>query len=199
MQSGDQPSLFVFTAADRHAREHLQSSISNSIDSKLLRRHLDAEFVESLREQSGGGVYAWGATPGPRNVPTWQRMKPGDYVLAYQARHYIFVARVIAKRDDANFARDLWGTDKSGQTWQYMYFLTRPMEVDVSAESQAHILPAAYQGFAGVSRDRIDRIVSQYGSNGAHRIQGFSLTGCGSCRPRWRCHASGNNAASSGM
>jgi hypothetical protein len=38
--------------------------------------------LETIRKDAGGFFYAWGAVPGPRNIPTWEAMERGDYVLS---------------------------------------------------------------------------------------------------------------------
>ena len=36
----------------------------------------------------------------------------------------------MAKYDNERFAETVWGRDDKGRTWQLMYFLTEPVEVD---------------------------------------------------------------------
>jgi hypothetical protein len=94
------PNLFVFTAGNPEAQANL--------------------------EKSGQGFYAWGATPGPQNEANWNQMATGDWVLCVYGNAYRYVAQILAKFRNARFAKKIWGSDTEGDTWEYMYFLTKP-------------------------------------------------------------------------
>jgi hypothetical protein len=130
------PRIFVFTAGGQKAREHLAESIEKSIDEKKVLGNFDrthhGELTRIRRE--GDGFYAWGATPGskrrPRNPGTWRAMARGDYVLCVYGSRYRYVSHVLGKYNNPQFARSVWDEGEDGQTWQYMYFLAEPIEVD---------------------------------------------------------------------
>src|SRR5205823_3310813 len=74
------------------------------------------------------------------------------------------VARVVAKYDNAKFATDIWGHDPDGETWSLMYFLTRPIETDVSVSALSSYLNASYRGFTWISDEKVEDIEQKYGS-----------------------------------
>ena len=127
----------------------------------------DREELERVREE-GNGFYAWGAVPGLKNTPTWETMERGDYILCVYDSTYHYVARVLAKYDNERFARRVWGEDEDGQTWKYMYFLTKPIEVHQPLYEFEGYLHSRYQGFTRVSNDRLSEIEEDFGT-----IEGF--------------------------
>ena len=126
------PRIFVFTARKPKAQRNLVISIENPIDEQLVFDSFGSAHRDDLEriQEEGGGFYAWGAVPGVRNIPNWMAMEWGDYVLCMYGNTYHYVARVLAKYNNERFARRVWGEDEEGETWEYMYFLTEPLEVN---------------------------------------------------------------------
>ena len=74
------PQIFVFTAGNPEARQHLLDSIQNPIEYETVfdgfaEPHHDE--LERIHEE-GNGFYAWGALPGPGNRRTWEAMERDD-------------------------------------------------------------------------------------------------------------------------
>jgi hypothetical protein len=68
------PQIFVFTAGNPEARQHLADSIQDPIDDETVLDNFDEphhEELERIRDE-GRGLYAWGAVPGSRNISTWE-------------------------------------------------------------------------------------------------------------------------------
>jgi len=110
------------------------------------------------------GFYAWGATPGPQNIPRWNRMKVGDYVLCVYDNIYHYVARLLGRYDNERFARSVWGENDEGETWQYLYFLTKPQNIDVPVRRLGEYLHKNYMGFTEIPEDKLERIVKEFQS-----------------------------------
>jgi hypothetical protein len=159
-------SIFVFTAGNAAARSHLADSIINPIALEKVLNSFPASEHPRLREMQfqGGGFYAWGAVPGPQNKPRWDQIQNGDYALCVYDSNYKYVAKILGKYDNADFAKAVWGTDPDGATWQYMYFLTEPVEVTVSVVSLSQYLYAGYMGFTKIAEDKVEKIQSEFGS-----------------------------------
>jgi hypothetical protein len=62
------------------------------------------------------------------------------------------------------FAEAIWGKHPEGDTWEFMYFVQPSLPLRCPAQSLADVLPAQYQGFAPISTDRVQNIVSKYES-----------------------------------
>jgi HNH endonuclease len=106
-----------------------------------------------------------GRDPGLRNIPNWEFMEIGDYVMCVYGATYQYVSRLLAKHDNEDFAKAVWGRDERGRTWQLMYFLTEPVEVGRRLSDFGNYLePERYWGFTRVEDERIGTIVSSFGS-----------------------------------
>jgi hypothetical protein len=99
--------IFVFTAGNSEAKQHLARSIESSIDEETVFGRFASSYREKLSHvrEMGHGFYAWGAIPGLRNLPTWEAMERGDYILCVYNGTYHYVARVIAKHENRQFAK----------------------------------------------------------------------------------------------
>ena len=162
------PKIFVFTAGNPEARQHLADSIQDPIkdaEAKVF-GNFDRPHHEELRriEDEGRGFYAWGAVPGVRNIPTWEQMERGDFVLCVYDNAYRYVARLLAKHDNPECAEAIWGTNDEEQTWRYMYFLTEPIEVYQPLHEFEGYLNSAYRGFTRIADARLSEIEEDYGS-----------------------------------
>ena len=157
--------IYIFTAAASEAREHLRVSIQQPIDLDTALQFFRAEKHAEIQEiHQTHGLYAWGAVPGQRNGPTWESMQADDWVLCVFDSRYRYVAQVAAKFDNEQLARQLWGSDESGTTWQLMYCLTKPQAVDVPLDDVADYLNRRYMGFTRISDDRVQQIAQAFGS-----------------------------------
>jgi hypothetical protein len=158
--------IFVFTAGEPEARRHIEDSIRNSVSTNLFDETLsveEARYFKSLLP-APESFFAWGAVPGQRNKPTWDAMQVGDVVLTVYANHYQFVSSVVGKLNSKALATRIWGTDDLGQTWEYMYLLTKPQPVSVHVLSSPVVdyLNKGYRGYTKISNERIQTILRFY-------------------------------------
>jgi hypothetical protein len=84
--------------------------------------------------------------------------------LCMYDKTYHYVARVLATYNNERFARRLWGEDEDGETWEYMYFLTEPLEVNRPVPEFEGYLQAVYRGFTKISDEQLKAILEDYGS-----------------------------------
>jgi hypothetical protein len=83
-------------------------------------------------------------------------MDRGDRVLCVYDNAYRYAARVLAKYDNPELASSVWGEGEEGKTWQYMYFLTEPREINTHVSELAGYLNASYFGFTKISDKKLD-------------------------------------------
>ncbi len=78
----------------------------------------------------------------------------------------------------------MWGTNHEGKTWQYMYFLTKPVEVHGSVPELGEYLNQAYLGFTRISDSKVDEILIDFGSidDFIHEMLGGPESGIGRAR-----------------
>lgn len=157
--------IFIFTAANPAAQVHLKDTIENPI---LLDKAL-ALFPNNTHDQVRSinatyGLYAWGAVPGPQNTPRWEALKPGDWMLCVYGNTYQWVCKCVAKFDNEQFARAIWGNDPDGNTWQLMYFLTTPQKISIPISTLTSYLNSRYMGFFRIGDQSIQKITTDYAS-----------------------------------
>jgi hypothetical protein len=163
------PNLFIFTAGKEDARKHLDDSIRQPIATNAVLDAFGSDVQNTLLdiEKRGQGFYAWGAKPGLSNEPNWNQMSPGDWVLCVYDSVYHYVAQVLGKFRNAALAERVWKRDPAdGKTWEYMYFLTKPREINTPVAQLSADLNELYRGFAKISDDKLQRIVGTGVANG---------------------------------
>ena len=161
-------SIFVFTASNPQAQINIGRSIARPVDPSIVlgqTPHSHLTEINRIFLQSVG-FYLWGAVPGPRNIPNWESMRAGDWVLAVWEGHYHYAAKVVAKFHWRDLAVALWGReDGTGLTWEYLYFLTRPESTTaVSCERLGLYLNRSYRGFARIGDQKMALIQRTFGS-----------------------------------
>jgi AAA domain (dynein-related subfamily) len=157
--------IYVFTAGNAEARRHLDDSIRRPVQLERALEFFPREQHEEIaRLHNEHGLYAWGAVPGRMNNPLWNLLQINDWVFCVFDSRYRYAARVTAKFDNARFANEVWGLDPVGRTWQLMYFLTKPVPIDVPVSAGTPELASGYQGFSKVGPERLEAIVANHGS-----------------------------------
>lgn len=158
--------IYVFTAGDVSARDHLDVSIRNPIPLDVVKQHTVATSHPMLEELSKqhDGLYAWGATPGRMNDPYYRLLQPGDWMFCVYGSTYRYIARVTAKLENADLARAIWGELPDGKTWQHMFLLTKPLPIQQKVIDHKDYLASNYQGFSKAGPDTLKSIERQFGS-----------------------------------
>ncbi len=170
------PNIFIFTAGEPSARKHLEYSVSNSIKPELLNKYLAPEIISEVNN-GDNDFYAWGAVKGQRNIPNWNNINQGDYMLTVYDGSYQYVSRVLAKTHNSKLAEKIWGTTDAGNTWEYMYFLTKPKKVEIHILALSNYLNKLYRGFTKISKQKIiNNILEDYDSIDNFIEENFSFS-----------------------
>lgn len=139
--------IFIFTASNLEAREHREATIDQAVPvsrmapfAKRVATRLLADGHKELR--------CWGSVPkasGRGNVTSWKRMQPGHWGLLYSdEQRFQWLLRVCHKAESKSLARELWGEDSKGRTWELMFFFDRAIRVDLGVPEVRRAL--AYPG-----------------------------------------------------
>ncbi len=156
--------LYVFTAGNQEARKHLHDTIENPIDFNEIEEFFGNDDKEQLRRiDKENRLYAWGAIPGKNNTKLWEKLNPGDYVLCVYDNTYHYIAKVLYKVRNKQCAEKLWGHDPKGQTWELMYFLSKPEKIEIPISRLSCYLNKRYMGFTKISEDKIRSIKEEFG------------------------------------
>jgi len=97
-------------------------------------------------------------------------MNRGDYVLGYHHKAYHYVSRVLENFHNPTLATNIWGTnEETGKSWEYMYFLTKPIKIDRSISWVGDLLgrdekSLIYQMFARMGGENRQAVLDTCGS-----------------------------------
>ena len=118
--------LILQPAGHPEARSHYADTIEQPVSLERIRQHVTGDVLTELEQiYEGRGVPTWGVTPGQKSVTRkqWEKIVRGDVALFARAGEIFATAVVVIKAHCPELARELWGTDDNGQTWEYVYFL----------------------------------------------------------------------------
>ena len=153
--------IILQPAGNQGGRDHYADTVAAPVPLERIAPHLDATTASKLREAFPGGAAAvWGVTPGGGDVNAgkWQRIAPGDIALFLKKGRADAMATVKFTAHSRPLARELWGTDDDGGTWEYVYFLTDVRPVDVPYDELNKLLgyesANRFQGFNVVRPDQ---------------------------------------------
>jgi hypothetical protein len=158
--------IFAFTAGGKAARDHLAVSITDPFSFELLKSIVESKDANALRqlEVTEGGLYAWGAVHGPMNDIHYAKMQVGDFVVCVYEARCRYVAKVKYKLESEALARLLWGDAEEGETWQHMFFLSRPQPINVHLSQLNGFMPSRFGGFARIGDDFKKKISDRFNS-----------------------------------
>lgn len=118
--------------SDRQAHQHYNDTIENYVSLESIAPGLPSEDATEIRKYyPDGKMPVWGLQPPKRKI--WDKMSAGDIVLFYRNKRIIAKGTVSYKMQNAQVAEQLWGRDKQGRTWEYIYLLDEltPQNIDI--------------------------------------------------------------------
>ena len=119
--------IILAPSASISALEHYENTIKGPVPLPRIKTLVtDEEWQQLIELYPNGQAQIWGARPGPRNRKNFARIKDNDIVLFYRNQTYFSSYRVTTKlgRQATELAKELWGTDSDGNTWDLIYFLS---------------------------------------------------------------------------
>ncbi len=161
--------LFVFTASGAEAFRHYIDTIEEGFTIDRIKRFLSEDDLKNIEDIfPDRKIRAWGATPGSGNIRNWNNLEIDDRILIYRKGNYEYIATIVHKIHNPELAKFLWGTDSSGQTWEYMYLLDNLRELPVPASDFNKVVGYAPnyfpQGFMQISGDKLNSLIEKFGS-----------------------------------
>ncbi len=163
--------VWIVAAAGPSPTEHLERTIKNPVPFEEIEQNIsNKDELQKLVEAAGKGpYYLWGALPGKNNESYWLRMSRGDIALFYvKGKKFGYWTKILHKLRDKRLAKFLWGTDSYGQTWELIYFLDKPKEINLTLQEfnleHCYSLNFKPQGLTPIRDEAIQRIELKYGS-----------------------------------
>lgn len=124
--------IFIQPAGE-DAKKQLLITILKKISLERLKQYItQKEYEELYQLYPNKEINMWGVTSSKQNV--WSQMQNGDMVLFYGKQTFFVKGIIQYKLHNENLARNIWGTDEKGLTWQYIYVLDNAQNVDISLQ-----------------------------------------------------------------
>lgn len=160
--------IFIIAASGSEAAGHYQDTIKRKRNIEEVSKFVSAKETQELDKIYHGRDFAvWGATPGSGNVSTWTKMYPGDYVIFYQQGKFILMGEVAYKLRNKELANFFWGTNRQGDTWEYIYFIINEKEINIPLSKFNRYLDYKEnftpQGFGAIESGRQESFETKYG------------------------------------
>ena len=125
------------------AADHYTRTIRNPIRLSSMLEFLEESDADALAVQyPTGWIRVWGVTPGASGVnrAKWLQFAKGDRVL-FCGQGKVFASASLRYRvRNRPLALNLWGSDKDGQTWEYVYFVGELRDQSITYAQLATVL-----------------------------------------------------------
>lgn len=160
--------FFTVASGGQDTDRHYYETIRQKRTLEEISKFISEEQKTQLNQYTHNRPYAvWGSVPGSGNLRTWEVMDQGDYVLIYRGGKIIAAAEVASKVHDPDLAEFFWDRDSKGNTWEYTYFLTNVIEVNVKQSDLNKYLGYSEnyfpRGFMSIDQEKTNKILSTYG------------------------------------
>lgn len=121
-------------AGSPESQKHYEDTVKNSIP---LAQCAGLPTVDTTILQAAfpdGLAQFWGATPAlnSANLKKHDKLRPGDIVLFVESARAFSRARIRHAFRSSQLAKQLWGLDKHGQTWELMFAIDEVTPVDIA-------------------------------------------------------------------
>jgi hypothetical protein len=126
-------------ASGAKPRKHYIDTVVNPVGFSRLTSYMSIGELAALKTTTqADSICAWGIVPSGESK--WKLIQPGDTVLFARDNHYYSSSTVVGRLHNKDLATDLWDTDSSGNTWEYMYFFLPPEDINISYEHLNDVL-----------------------------------------------------------
>jgi hypothetical protein len=151
------------------AMVHYQDTIKNKVDLRRITPFVSQDLRAKLISIFGDAPIAvWGSQAGPRNRANFASMSPGDDILIVEGDSVRLIGKIAAKVESEELSRELWKsiTGAGSTTWQLIYFIANPRELDVPFEEFRKLfgynVSFRLRGFTTVAPNRLEQFYSKY-------------------------------------
>lgn len=151
------------------AKKHFRDTIENPVDIKRISRFVDNKTIEKLQDiYPDGNIYVWGVTNGKKgqNEKKWEKISRGDVTLFSQQGGIFSSAVTTMVLKNKELAKELWGIDSDGNTWENIYFLEEIKKINIPYERFNNIVGYknnnVIQGFNVLDEDKSEKLFSEF-------------------------------------
>jgi hypothetical protein len=133
IRSVDARKLVIFPCGDPSSVRHFNRTVRRPVD--LTGLSLDWNELSKVvpTDYALTRAHVWGVMPRDSglNETRFRRCGVGDVALFTGNRKAFSAATIQAKLRSADLARALWHQDRSGNTWELVFLLSEPIELDL--------------------------------------------------------------------
>lgn len=118
----------------RVVREHYERTLEQRVRLDEISELIGDDTHAALQGVSqNGGVYLWGVVPGRNNDSEFEKLRAGDTGLLTGDKHVHGVMTVgyVFRDRMPTLARQLWGEDSQGRSWEHMYAIQNWTSADI--------------------------------------------------------------------
>lgn len=129
-------------AGNSDGLRHYEETVAQPVGLDRLKNFVGEKDWTTLREVYGSeGVPVWGVARRKSSdvSKAWAQVSEGDIALFAGNNQVFSAATVTHKVHSADLAKNLWGTNSDGETWEYIYFLAevRPLDIPYQVLAKA--------------------------------------------------------------
>jgi hypothetical protein len=151
------------------AMVHYQDTIKTRVPIERVAKYLGADARSHLNKIFGARPMAvWGSAGGKANQAKFDKMQEGDELVIVEGARIKLIGHIALKVENADLSRDLWKPLRTGAgtTWELVYFIANPRELDVPFAAFSRLLGYAENyrlyGLTSVSQDRLEAFYARY-------------------------------------
>lgn len=168
-------------AGNQGGREHYVDTIENLVSIKSCEAYVAPQVFRMLKDtHPSGKAGMWGVVTGKGdiNVKKWEKIGIGDVVLFAADKKIKAIGTVSTKFVSERLAKQLWGTDKSGSTWKYMYSLDEIKTIELSYQEFNKVVGYKsnniIQGFTVMDEEKSSRFLDHFAFRSQRHIEEIS-------------------------
>lgn len=159
--------LVLQPASSAASRRHYRDTVSSPIKIADVRELLSPYERQRLKASHPSGEFrCWGVTATPTIQRQWDRIDRGDVGFFSGSGKIYAKATITFKSHNEALARHLWGNNKSGKTWELMYFLSEveDLEIPYSAFNAVlgYKLNNVIQGFMVLQGEKALKVLNHF-------------------------------------
>lgn len=157
--------IFLAPRSHESAYDNLKSTIEHGIPYSRVSAFLDSRGQQILSGYPN--VYAWGNVKDKK--ASWDLMQPGDLVLFYAKKRFIFSGRCLYKQLSEELSDALWPRTprNKNKPWSCVFFLHDIRPIDIPLEEINDLCGynfKALMGFQPLKQEGLEEIKNKYGS-----------------------------------
>lgn len=125
--------ILLQPASQGRALKHFEDTVQNGVLLGSLEGRISQKEFSELQSLGSDLVRVWGFTPdlNGQAPSAWAELSGGDLVLFYKLRSFYYLSKVFFKIHNPDLAREWWGVDDEGRTWEYIYFILQGEQIEI--------------------------------------------------------------------